>query len=200
MSQSAGIATDQELAQLPRWAMIAYAARGARRALPAFAARWTDAGDEHVRSLRSSLEVVERACAAPGTVGFEQLHAADKAAADVALAAARAAHAGVDPSGGGEPDARIVQAMQLARAVSGAASAGKSATAGDDRFAAGSAADAVAFAEMALESDAFAASARRDFEMLREQARTNGWSAESAVDPATLGPEWADGAPAGWPG
>ena len=196
MPEDAGIATDQELPSLPRWAVIAYAARGVRRALPAFAARWPDAGAERVQVLTDAIELIERACAAPGAVTFEQLHAAGNAVMDVSMAAAAAAHAGAED----QPDERIFAAAQLARAVSSAASGAKSATAGDDRFAAGLAADAVGFADLALQSPAFAAVARRDFEALQAKSRSDNWDAESAVDVAALGAEWPDGAPDGWPG
>jgi hypothetical protein len=52
--------TKEEIAQLPRWARVAFAARCARRALPLFSKYWPYARKDRVETATRAVEVTER--------------------------------------------------------------------------------------------------------------------------------------------
>ncbi|MEM9065772.1 MAG: hypothetical protein AAGB51_09820, partial [Planctomycetota bacterium] len=54
----------EELRTLPRWALVAYAARCARRVQPLFKASWPDAPAEHVEAVDKAITLAERSAAA----------------------------------------------------------------------------------------------------------------------------------------
>jgi hypothetical protein len=61
--------TVDELARLPRWAQVAFAARCARRVLPLFAFRWPDAPKNYTARLTWAVEISERSAAHAGAGG-----------------------------------------------------------------------------------------------------------------------------------
>lgn len=55
--------TREDIAKLPRWARVAFAARCARRALPLFKQHWPAAPDVHLRAVELAVSVAEHAAA-----------------------------------------------------------------------------------------------------------------------------------------
>lgn len=51
--------TQEEIAKLPRWARVAFAARCARRALPLFKQHWPAAPDDHLQAVERAVSVAE---------------------------------------------------------------------------------------------------------------------------------------------
>src|SRR4051812_42839932 len=60
------VPTEQDLAALPLWARVAFAARCARRVLPLYRAAWPDAPAEHVAALQIAVGWGEGAAAVGG--------------------------------------------------------------------------------------------------------------------------------------
>lgn len=110
------VPTKQDIATLPRWSRVAFAALCARRALSAFTRHWPGADDKHMRQLEATVLFAENAAtnercdcldAAEAAMRAElvatEVHtpnvvakigmAAARSAAHVAYAAARAARA-----------------------------------------------------------------------------------------------------------
>ncbi|MGE3424826.1 MAG: hypothetical protein AB7N24_22490 [Dehalococcoidia bacterium] len=186
----AGLPTPQELRTLPRWAIVAYAARCARRVLP------LHPGDSRDHPLVAS-EISVAEMSAAGDTG------AARAAADATQAAAIARAAGA---------ARAAEASDAARAADAAAAAAYAAYDADDAYyAAARAADAAhaayyavaraaAYAaydaDAAAAADAARAAALRDYELLVTAAAS--WTEDTHVPPEFFGPIWPDGEPVGW--
>lgn len=192
-----GLPSENELDQLPRWALVAFAARCAERVRPLFRYFWPDAPQEHIDAVDAagtlawrtasqasvpagSTDTVTHAANAE-TAG--RLANADTAAAAAAAAAhaANAALAAYTAKGAGTE-----YAARASRAAAAAAAARAAARAAD--LAAVRA--AVRAADIAM---------RRDYELLKTLAAREGWTGESPVDPDLLGPLWAEGEPEGWP-
>ncbi len=72
MADEATLPTQDEIAQLPRWARVAFAARCARRVLPTFRSHWPRAIVK-LRQLRRAVEVVE-STATNGSRDLQSLH------------------------------------------------------------------------------------------------------------------------------
>ena len=82
------LVTEGELRQLPRWALVAFAARCARRVQPVFATAWQDAPRAHVKAVDTAIALAESTASvgqAPGANATQ--------VATAAHAAAQAAHA-----------------------------------------------------------------------------------------------------------
>jgi hypothetical protein len=113
MADEARLPTIEEIAQLPRWARVAFSARCARRALPLFVKYWPDAPKQHVDAVNRAVELAEQSASlaayatsvratyaaavhaareAYGAPDFAATHAADTAARAVATRAAQADH------------------------------------------------------------------------------------------------------------
>jgi hypothetical protein len=56
--------TQEEIAALPRWAKVAFAARCTRRVLPVFKHNWPAAPKKHLDAVKKAVEVAERAASA----------------------------------------------------------------------------------------------------------------------------------------
>lgn len=80
------IPTKDEIAALPWWARVAFAARCARRVLPLFQAGWPSAPKKHVHAVTMAVETAERSAT-------DAADAADTAYAADAYAAYGAAEA-----------------------------------------------------------------------------------------------------------
>lgn len=176
---------EAEIARLPRWARVAFAARCARRMLPLMNGGW--AGDTR-RLLRASLDevvgVTERAAAAAAIeAGVEMSAVADVYAgyshAHTAYYAARAAD-------------------YAARAAD---NADHTAADGTVRYATGAAAKAHAYANLAAADHAaeIVRCITRDFQTLCAAADAGAWTDSTPVPPAVFGPLWPEGVPPGWP-
>ena len=172
--------SEAEVAALPRWARVAFAARCARRVLPLFRTAWPDAPREYAEAVKRAIEVAERS-AASASVGHgatEVARAADVVAdaadaissdgyaAAVAAAAANAADEVVDPT----------QA-----AFNSAVVAFLNAVAATARF------------------DGTSAAIAHDRHLITERVRFEEWDDEAPVSPDVFGPLWPEGPPPGWP-
>ncbi len=137
----AKLPTEEDIAKLPRWARVAFAARCARRALPLFAQSWPDAPSVHLKAVEQAVLAAEHAAYARGGAAYvgHAAAVAASAARDVAAhAAAHVAHAAAYADeavhGGDDADdaaayaAYAARAARAARAASSAARAGVSVT------------------------------------------------------------------------
>ncbi len=85
--------TEEEIAQLPRWARVAFAARCARRVLPLFQHQWPDAPKEHVLGVKRAVDTTEQSATGATAAVYaevayaDSVYAAIDAAADTANAA-----------------------------------------------------------------------------------------------------------------
>jgi hypothetical protein len=86
MADVARMPTAEEIAELPRWAQVAFAIRCARRVQPLFLADWPDAPPKYVVAIEKAIKWAERTLS-----GHEDTSAYTRAAADAAYAAAAAA-------------------------------------------------------------------------------------------------------------
>jgi hypothetical protein len=165
------IPTKDEVATLPRWAMVAFAARCARRVQPVFTAAWPSVPSQHVEAVATAIASAE-ATAKHARTSFT----ADPAlAADAADAAARAAARSSDAA-----DAADAAARTAARAARAAANAVDTAS-----YAARAADAAAAFAATNAASPM-----RSDFNLLVALSKQLAWTDDSPVDVALLGPLW----------
>lgn len=170
------IPTAEEIAGLPRWARVAFAARCARRVWPCYQLFWPDAPAEHAAAVIDAIAVTTRAAA----VGVPP-HSRN--AGDAALAASVAVR--TDESGGEYAAAAALAASVAAVAAATAAS----------EYAAGYAARASAAAAVAAVHARHGM--RVDFDAL--VAAKQQWTDDTPVPPEFFGPLWPDGPPPEWP-
>jgi hypothetical protein len=194
MAEESQLPSERDLQKLPRWARVAYAARSARRAQPLFTLAWPSVPEMHV-------EAIER------TIALVEISTREGRANDV-----------LSRAGSGIVDFFDQDAFALNRlgrikfAVSNAADAALFGAINKGHFAEERkgryAADAARFSVRALEaiqprlplSDVpMIAAAVRDFELLLQLSREDGWTDDSPVDLDLLGPLWPDGEPEWWP-
>lgn len=171
--------TEDEIAKLPRWARVAFAARCARRVLPLFLIgrpfpheRWYSSQDP-----QWSLSQAERSAAAGASQVTSQsgyFEAAshiyqDENPADAAAhnSANAAAYAAADAGDNSRPLRAFFAMNYAARAAQG--------------------------------NTRLLADCRRDFDLLARLASTYGWTDDTPVPPEVFGPLWPEGKPAGWP-
>ncbi|MBX9627319.1 MAG: hypothetical protein K2X82_26185 [Gemmataceae bacterium] len=102
MADEPKLPTEEDIARLPRWARVAFAARCARQSLAAFTSDWPTSPEAHTRAVVDAVQTAERAAemaspTLPGvglpTVAAAAAQAADPASAANAFAAAAAAQA-----------------------------------------------------------------------------------------------------------
>ena len=183
-----GLVTEHELKQLPLWAVVAFAARCARRVLPLFVedssgpvGKGTSAVNAAVSvaevSAREARSLVSNASGAGGAANIARARSGSLAAAKVADAAREAASAA--------ENAAYSMPVGYPAVVTAAAAAA--------RFAG----DAAGYTTTSSETADSAA--RRDFGLLLAFASANRWSDTTPVDPDLLGPLWPTGAPNDWP-
>lgn len=162
--------TVEELQQLPRWAIVAFAARCVRR----------------MQSLlypyvRSEEDDFESECMRGRIVDAEK--AAAKGGGSNCLAALAARQASILASGG------FVLIERLPRRLSSAA--------GYAAHAATRSVDAVKGRELTITE--VVAAIRQDFELLIEHAKSEQWTDDTPVARSVFGPLWPEGKPDGWP-
>jgi hypothetical protein len=181
------IPTVEEIAKLPRWAIVAFAARCARRVQPLFVLGWPEAPDKHKEAVNKAIKLAEkyashittraaaRAVDAAGRAAF--------AARRAALAARRAALA-ADAA-----DAPALVAM-AARAAVDAADAANAASAAAD---AADAVDAAGRAADAANVTTFITNIWMDYNKLKQTAESENWTDDTQVQPKffeLLRPDW----------
>ena len=172
----------EKLTGLPRRAVVAFAARCARRVQPLFVAAWPDAPQKHLDAIEKAIVLAERYGQG------DKITAADAYADAYADAVAYAARAA---------DARAAAAYADAAAYAAyAAHAADAADAYAD--AAYAARAAAAYADAAVGG---APVIEKDLQRLLDHARRKGWTEDSKViiSPDFFGPMWPDGEPQGWP-
>ncbi|MAY75651.1 MAG: hypothetical protein CMJ31_13230 [Phycisphaerae bacterium] len=163
--------TEEELARLPRNAVVAYALRCAMRVRPLVEVYWPNAPRKQLAAIDRAITLVQAAVTNPASTSASELsHAA--VAADAAANAADAANA----------------------AAARAALAARAAAAADTAHAA-HAAHAAAASNVAAAN----AAAGADYNTLAHLAREDGWADDTGIDVERLGPLWPQGTPAGWP-
>lgn len=170
--------TSEELATLPRWAIVAFAARCARRVLPMFKHVLAEAPQKQVQDLDQAVTAAEQAAAEAGGDGVLNATAGDQAltislstpspvAASIATAAFNASHA--------------VNYARLGPRQ-GVVDAGISAA-------------IVAVTITSVSGNAV----RIDFDRLRKAAAQEKWTDDTPVPPSFFGPLWPEGPPPRWP-
>ncbi|MDY3561506.1 hypothetical protein R5W23_002784 [Gemmata sp. JC673] len=197
--------TEEEIAKLPRWARVAFAARCARRVLPLFPIKWPIARADEFARITSVVEFTERA-AATGHAFVEAAKAAGHAAANIALiasvaqslpaqaiarCAARGAqtivNAGEYALPGSESEA-VSEAVQFAIEAATAIRVSQAAGGGGDHE-----------TESTADSDQAILITRCDFDHLSRFAEAQRWDDNTPIPPEVFGPLWPEGAPKGWP-
>jgi len=177
--ETKNIPTEEEIAQLPRWARVAFAARCARRVQPIFSAAWPDADEWHVQRIEQAISIAEDAAfqarsatIAPGIDNVKEAVVAALTSASAAVAAADAAY--------------------------GAWLAATTAQTAADTVAY-VAADAARAAKGASFEREVVSGIRRDFARLKEMAEREAWTDETPVLSEFFGPLWLEGEPERWP-
>jgi hypothetical protein len=174
------IPAEAELARLPRWARVAFAARCARRVLPLFKHQWPEAPAAHLTAVEQAVSVAENAAAA-----------ADGSAASAFTSAGAYVVTADYATGGAGGYAVVAVGAALDAAIS--ADASDAATAGAD-------AACATYLLAAGQGNATALRAiRTDFSALMRTAEVRRWTDDTPVPPEVFGSMWPDGAPPGWP-
>ena len=160
MADEAKLPTEEEIAQLPRWARVAFAARCARRMLPMFKKHWSAAPNTCLTELSNQIRIAEKAATwaepAPRDVFNETSVAAEIAYAQVAAVIANAAGSAVLAASTTGPQAGIEGALVC---LSSAVRAG-----------------------IATES------LRQDFDLILAESRWRNWTDDSPVPPSVFRP------------
>jgi hypothetical protein len=176
--------TEEELKQLPRWAIVAFAARCARRVQPLYVKHNPDAMPNHVQAIDKAITLAE-ATASGGVATDMELRDAIR----VALAAANAAYV---------PNAPAADVAYTAAHAAAALAANAANAALVSNAAAFAAANAAANAANVANVAAFAYAARADYDLLLELAKRLHWTDASPVDVGLLGPLWPVGMEPEW--
>ncbi|MEM7233957.1 MAG: hypothetical protein AAF517_17395 [Planctomycetota bacterium] len=188
LSEQARLQED-ELTQLPRWALVALAARCARRAQPLFSSDWPDAPEEFKQSIDEALALTE-ASAANAEVD-ERLPTAGQLAGNTATTAGNltARFASFTVAFAAVNAANVANAENNDTAVAfvqaTADSCHKSATFASVR-------SSLLKGSSTAVAAAFNKEMRADFNALLNMSRRNEWSDSSPVNPDELGPLWRD--------
>jgi hypothetical protein len=192
----AGIPTQEEIAKLPRWAQVAFAARCARRVQPLVVFHWPKAPQEHIEAIDAAITLAERSAGDPRS-----------ASATNAYVAARVVYSAYAIN---DPNAAAYAARAAANAAAYAADADvavASAADATNAYATNAYADAYAAAASAAVNAAASAAAnsthkyiRIDFDLLCAVVVRQGFKNETPVSPEVFGPMWPDGVPKGWLG
>lgn len=176
------VPTQSEVCTLPRWARVAFAARCARRVLPAVWHIWKDGPAAHPQAVENAVRAAEdSARVAANREDSTSARDAVFAATDTPLRAAT----------------NTAVAYAVAWAADTAASA-----AGSDWTAAKAAADAarVIFETATIDTPLTAQlrCVRRDFVRLKRLAREHKWTDDTPVPPDVFGPMWPEGVAPYW--
>jgi hypothetical protein len=184
------VPTREEIAQLPRWARVAFAARCARRVLPLFRRGWPEAPAKSISGVKRTVELAERAAAVAGldpdlapteaaqtivladTLTLRRAPSAAFAAAEVAFGAAETAYATVYAPRPDAANRETLAASRLAfKLICGFATLG---------------------------TVRLVASPIRDFIRLVRLAKQQNWNDDTPVPPQVFGPMWDRGPPVWW--
>lgn len=175
------IPAESEIATLPRWAKVAFAARCGRRVLPLFQQFWPDAPEQDTRAVETAVLTAEAG------------EARSRAAHDASIEAVRAASAARKA-----PVVRVIappaRAAEVAEAAVSASFACFNASGGHpfDRSVAKAAVRAAAAGVYATDTDVTAAAIRADFDLLAATARAEKWTDDTPVASGVFGSLWPD--------
>jgi hypothetical protein len=202
MADDATIPTEQELRALPRWALVAFAARCARRVQPLFKDGWPDAPVEDVQALERVIVLAEQSAASASVVPAGEAFAAAEGAS--------AAYAAVDTFAANTKNAiNPANAARFAAAAVAYTTARGTATPRATEY---DAADAAVVASRAASAygayidpvahgpvNAATLAMRYDLELLTETAKNEKWDDRTPVPPEFFGPVWPFRVPEKWP-
>jgi hypothetical protein len=172
--------TEEEIAQLPRWAKVAFAARCARRVLPLYQKSWPEAPEKYVDVLWSTVESAEL------SASIATASAKEEETAVVAKATGSAA---------ASPPAFFVATAAHLAALAASATDNE---AKDTALAAGMA--SMANAATAIKAIRWAVPITRyDFQQVLNESQKGNWTDDTPVPPWVFGPMWPNGVPEDWP-
>jgi len=188
---------------------VAFAARCARRVLPLFMKGWPEATALHTAALESAVGLVESSAAAAAIIAVDLVEAGAAAnAARFAAWTAMAAHADADDDASdttktGHSDfdfsdarrAAVVAALAAGDAIAAAVAAGG----GSFINVVSNVASAVNHAVIYSDPYDGTFGISRDFVLLLDRARREGWTDDTPVPPTVFGPLWPDGGAEGGP-
>ena len=185
MADETKFPTKEEIAALPKWARVAFAARCARRVVPLCRAGGYGGSKETVKAVAHTVALAEQSAAAAAAASDA---VANPNPPSRAIAAAHAA----DPARNGERVAYEpgFAAAAAAYAAYAAAHAPYATHAADAAALAGRAAVILGTTQEAL---------AKDLLHLGDRARSEAWTDDTPVPPWVFGPMWPDGVPDGWP-
>lgn len=188
--------TKEELQTLPHWAIVAFAARCARRVQPLYKIEWLQTPNVDFGRLDRAITISEQsaACAIiavpPDTVGnsyirTEGVQGISRVTAFAAYEAVSAVNAAaIAAAAVTEVDTTMAASDAIAFAAQAVAQAGEAFRRKNSIF-----------SHCTLAKEAM----RRDFELLTFAAEAENWTNETPVPPEFFGPLWPDGVPDGWP-
>jgi hypothetical protein len=178
------IPTKEEIAKLPRWAQVAFAARCARRVLPLYRYFHPHSSREEFEALKRGVARTEQT-AADGIINTPPPYA--QAAATAATYASYIASI---------QDSREVDAARNSQVTYSDTAAAIQATASAATRAAFCAVESLIPVVRVGTTEILAAPAR-DFERLQQLAARYAWTDTTPVPPSVFGPMW-DGTPPAW--
>ena len=185
----------KELAALPRWARVAFAARCARRVLPIVRSKWPDAPVEHLEAVERAVSVAEGASSIASDEAFAAAAAAYTAAADrdsYAILIATNAGAAADDAGA------TYFAIRTAAYAADIAYYAILPDPNPVRVATDAAAAAASAIIRITDDPNDLRAIRRDFERFRWLAKTSKWTDDTPVSLDAVGPLWPSGRVPRW--
>jgi hypothetical protein len=187
-----GTPSFEEIATLPRWAQVAFAARCARRVFPLFTEEPLYAEGLGIPLVRRAIDLAEQFASG-----------SDRSEDDVEKIAAVATKVYEVSGGTNSSRAAASTALTAARAAAAAFHARATDPASLDATAARIEAVAKAASSAVQQAGFFKTDAqpeiRRDFKTVLELSMKNAWTDDTPVPPSVFGPIWPDGTPDGWP-
>lgn len=181
--------TEGEIAKLPRWAQVAFAARCARRVQPLYLRDSPDVLQHHADALDRAIALSEAAAINPLSI-----HEPNESESFVRFSGA---FAGANNASIVANKAGSLAATQAASAASGVLSAAHDNGSGNLRHVLIAVRNAIDAAGASKPNAILAA--RRDYDLLVAAAEREGWDDNTPVPPEFFGPLWPDGEPEGWP-
>jgi hypothetical protein len=175
--------TEEEIAKLPRWARVAFAARCARRVLSLYALNWSSVPQKYVQAVAQAIEIAERSAA---------MASADETAASAAQAAELSAEVAANEISTGNANAAVSASNAAAAALGGLNSTTLAVSAIQ------AAAAAAEFSERNGFVPRIQAEFRSDFDRAVQLAEQQHWDDDTGVPPEVFGPLWRERPPT-WP-
>lgn len=168
------IPNKEEIAQLPRWARIAFAARCVRRVQPLYEGLWPDAPQKHISAIEHAIALAERTAAIGLSESYESIARKAATAADPAIHRAAA---------------YVAYAASSAAAASGTSDITPACEAMDSVYAAVNSTGSEEIQSKIIKGIC------RDFEGLKLQSSEKEWSDRMSVPQDVFGPMWPEGEP-----